>query len=311
MVSPDDPDAALRAAAFARLAALRARHGDVVPWTVVAEPFAAAGATIRLANRAKGIFSPAAMRTLLSVKTVRPRAGRTARYADQSADARVFSAEDAPFHYDWEDGPETSHGNRMLREAMERGIPVIWFWAVAPALYRPVAPVYVAGWDVRGRRAELAPALQLDSRPLDRPPALEERRYALRLAKRRLHQDLFRIRVVEAYGARCAFSGLPVASLVDAAHIVPDADETLGQPLVSNGLCLSRLHHAAFDAHLIGVDPARRIRVSARLMAEQDGPTLEAMKLLDGRALAPPGRPDARPDQERLERRWSDFLAEQ
>ena len=29
---------------------------------------------------------------------------------------------------------------------------------------------------------------------------------------------------------------------------VADADEALGQPIVSNGLPLSKLHHAAFDA---------------------------------------------------------------
>ena len=45
------------------------------------------------------------------------------------------------------------------------------------------------------------------------------------------------------------------AALLDAAHIVMDADEQLGHPIVSNGLPLTKLHHAAFDAHLIGVDP--------------------------------------------------------
>ena len=32
-----------------------------------------------------------------------------------------------------------------------------------------------------------------------------------------------------------------------------DADEQLGQPVISNGLPLAQIHHAAFDAHLIGV----------------------------------------------------------
>jgi predicted restriction endonuclease len=43
--------------------------------------------------------------------------------------------------------------------------------------------------------------------------------------------------------------------LLDAAHIVMDADEQLGQPIVSNGLPLTKIHHAAFDVHLIGIDP--------------------------------------------------------
>ena len=34
-----------------------------------------------------------------------------------------------------------------------------------------------------------------------------------------------------------------------------DADEQTGQPVISNGLPLAQIHHAAFDAHLIGVYP--------------------------------------------------------
>ena len=85
-------------------------------------------------------------------------------------------------------------------------------------------------------------------------PAAPERRYALREVKARLHQASFRDAVLTAYGGRCAISHLPEPRLLDAAHIVMDADEQLGQPIVSNGLPLSKIHHAAFDAHLIG-DP--------------------------------------------------------
>jgi hypothetical protein len=38
---------------------------------------------------------------------------------------------------------------------------------------------------------------------------------------------------------------------------------------------LTKLHHAAFDAHLIGIDPDFRIHVSDRLLEIQDGPFLE------------------------------------
>jgi putative restriction endonuclease len=38
-----------------------------------------------------------------------------------------------------------------------------------------------------------------------------------------------------------------------------DANEQLGQPIVTNGLPLSRIHHAAFDAGLIAIDPDFRI----------------------------------------------------
>jgi len=53
-----------------------------------------------------------------------------------------------------------------------------------------------------------------------------------------------------------------------------DADEQLGQPIVSNGLPLTKIHHAAFDANLIGIDPDFRIHVSDRLLEIHDRPFL-------------------------------------
>jgi putative restriction endonuclease len=77
------------------------------------------------------------------------------------------------------------------------------------------------------------------------PPDPPERRYALREVKARLHQTSFRDAVLAAYGGRSAISYLPESRLLDAAHIVMDADEQLGQPIVSNGLPLTKIHHAA------------------------------------------------------------------
>jgi putative restriction endonuclease len=68
---------------------------------------------------------------------------------------------------------------------------------------------------------------------------------------------------------------IPKPRLLDAAHIVVDADEQLGQPIVSNGLPLTKLHDAAFDANLIGINPDFRIHVSDRLLEIHDGPFLE------------------------------------
>ena len=70
-----------------------------------------------------------------------------------------------------------------------------------------------------------------------------------------MQQASFRDAVLTAYRGRCAISHLPEPLLLDAAHIVVDADEQLGQPIVSNGLPLTKIHHAAFDAHLIGDRP--------------------------------------------------------
>jgi putative restriction endonuclease len=122
------------------------------------------------------------------------------------------------------------------------------------------------------------------------PPA-PERWYALRLVSQRLHQATFREAVLTAYGGRCAIFRLPERRLLDAAHIIADGDESLGQPLVANGLPLSKIHHAAFDANLIGIDPDYRIHVADELIAMNDGPMLEqGIKAMHGKALLMPDR---------------------
>jgi hypothetical protein len=52
--------------------------------------------------------------------------------------------------------------------------------------------------------------------------------------------------VLAAYRHQCSLCRLKHEELLDAAHIIPDADPE-GEPVVSNGLALCRLHHSAFD----------------------------------------------------------------
>jgi putative restriction endonuclease len=96
--------------------------------------------------------------------------------------------------------------------------------------------------------------------------------------------------------------------LLDAAHIVMDADEQLRQPIVSNGLPLTKLHHAAFDAHLIGIDTDYRIHVSDRLLEIHDGPFLElGFKGIARTLIDRPRRLENRPDRDRLALRFEQF----
>jgi putative restriction endonuclease len=77
-----------------------------------------------------------------------------------------------------------------------------------------------------------------------------------------------------AHLGRYATSHLSEPRLVDVARIFIDADERLEQPVISHGLPLTKLHHAAF-VHLIGVGPDYRIHVSDRLLEIHDGPFVE------------------------------------
>ena len=78
---------------------------------------------------------------------------------------------------------------------------------------------------------------------------------------------------------------------------------------LATGLPLTKLHHAAFDAHLIGVDPDRRIHVSDRLLDIRDGPFLElGLKGIVGQAIQLPRRTEDRPDRDRLALRFKQFM---
>lgn len=101
--------------------------------------------------------------------------------------------------------------------------------------------------------------------------------------------------------------GVPESLLLDTAHIVADKDERLGQSVVTNGIPLSKIHYAAFDAHLVGIDPDFRMHVSDRLLGQTDGPMLEAQKELIGRNIRLPGRTRDHPDKNRLAMRFERF----
>ena len=91
--------------------------------------------------------------------------------------------------------------------------------------------------------------------------------------------------------------------------MAPAPDQHLrGEPVVPNGLALCKLHHGAYDAHLIRIRPDFTVDVSQRLMAEHDGPTLEhGLKAFAGRALHLPRKPEQHPDQDRLGYRYELF----
>jgi putative restriction endonuclease len=167
----------------------------------------------------------------------------------------------------------------------------------------------IVGWHPERLRVQLTFGALVGASAQATLPASPERRYALREIKARLpHQASFRDAVLSAYGGRCAISHLPEPRLLDAAHIVMDADEQLGQPIVSNGLPLRKIHHAAFDAHLIGVDPDYRIHVSDRLLEIHDGPFLElGFKGIAGTLIEMPRRLEDRPDLDRLALRFEQF----
>lgn len=298
-----DPDADIRVAAFQHLKIALQTYGAPLPWSILKEGFSARGRRFLFASAAEGIFRPLGMKGLLSVKTVIPKPRGRIWYHDQAAVALTGEGDTLSYAFTGTD-PENTR-NRWLKEAMEQQLPIVYFFGVAPGLYEPLFPAFVTDWRPDALRCGLSfsPGTADYVAPQEPP----ERRYALRIVQQRLHQAVFRERVLAAYSHRCALSGLPEPRLIDAAHIISD-DEVLGQPDVRNGICMSKIHHAAFDAGLIGIDADLNVHVSERLLSMNDGPLLEqALKPLAGRTLRVPADPFAEPDRDRLSLRFQLF----
>jgi putative restriction endonuclease len=302
-----DPDTLIRLVAFEHVRRMSEVHDHLT--AIELKPgFVFGGERIPLINPQRGIFKPQQMRFLLSIKTVFPKPGGKVWYDDQREEhLQIFEGDETIDYAFMGQDPDVAD-NRWLREAHENRIPIIYFLGIAPSRYQAVLPAFISGWDAKALKARVAFGMP-DQEAVLPPENALERRYALRAVKQRLQQASFREAVITAYNGRCALSGLPEPLLLDAAHIVADKDEQLGQPVVPNGIPLSKIHHAAFDAHLIGIDPDYELHVSERLLVRKDGPMLEALKRLNGGTIHLPGRIKDRPDRDRLALRFERFKA--
>jgi putative restriction endonuclease len=201
--------------------------------------------------------------------------------------------------------------NVGLRLAMQRQVPLIYFHGIVPGLYVAEWPVYIVGDDpghltftvsVEERRFA-----SLGTTPAESDEMEIRRRYVTRLFRQRLHQREFRERVVRAYQHHCAVCRLHRDELLEAAHILPDADP-LGVPAIPNGLALCTLHHAAFDANLIGIRPDYVVEVRPDVLDEKDGPMLiHGLQGFHGTSLLVPTRHALQPDRRLLEGRYALF----
>jgi putative restriction endonuclease len=221
------------------------------------------------------------------------------------ADAHVG---ESLFGYDYRAG-STDGDNRKLRRAYELQLPIILLRTIRAGIFVPVFPVYVVADDFANRRFVLAldESLRFVGDPLHLEPI--ERAYAERAVKQRLHQPEFRGRVMLAYGQQCTVCALKHGRLLDAAHIIGD-DKPHGIPVVENGLSMCKIHHAAYDANLLGISPDYSVRINGNLMEETDGPMLRhGLQEMNDRRLALPKRSSDHPSRDRLAERFDEFLA--
>jgi putative restriction endonuclease len=265
--------------------------------------FAFEGQPIRLMATQQGIWKPRQLNAALSFRTVYTSDPSKMPYDDGQG-------EDGLVRYKWR-GLDPQHpDNRSLRQAMTEGLPLIWFRGVASGLYFPICPVWLT--DEEPDQQQFVVSLEEATLRLHKDLAIQDpelfRSYAERTVKVRLHQPLFRQRVLLAYANKCALCHLRHTRLLDAAHVISDAAG--GEPVVTNGISMCKIHHAAYDADIFGIDPKYRVGVRPDVMDEIDGPTLRyTLQAINGSQIDLPKQRTAKPDPEALDVRWKQFLA--
>lgn len=294
-------DSLVRAATFRWLGEQRDIHGDVLPRSVLAEGFEFDGTRVPLVGP-QGIFKPRILSGAPLSITTAPKGP----YADSMASGLL--------RYAYR-GTDPDHpDNRGLRTAMDRRLPLVYLYGLAPGQYAAAWPVFVVG----DRRHELFFDVAVDDEQLWNPAGQDSaiaedradirRAYITSLVRRRLHQQAFRARVLEAYRIQCALCRLRHQELLDAAHITGDTLPE-GEPVVSNGLALCKLHHAAYDRHFLTVRPDYRIEVRQTILLETDGPMLlHGLQGLHMQQIVLPRSEALQPDRSRLEARYEAFL---
>lgn len=279
---------------MAAVAERAAANGGVISRVELSALLLANGETRRVIDTSKGIWNPRDLAATLSIVS-----SPTGPYDDRDVDGGLF-------HYDYRAG-STEGDNTKLRRAFQLGLPVILLRKIDNGIYVPVFPTYVVADDIENRQFVLAldESLRFLANPLS--PTAAEKRYAERVVRARLHQPEFRARVIRAYHTTCAICSLKHADLLDAAHIIGDGEDG-GDPIVTNGLSLCKIHHAAYDRNLLGISPDYTIHLDKNLLDEVDGPMLRhGLQEMHGKSLILPIKRSELPDRERLSARFERF----
>jgi putative restriction endonuclease len=230
------------------------------------EEFEIDGRPFKLKDRQRGIRKPKELAAALSISTSYVPPGQPRRYDDAVGP-------DGLIRYKYRDDQRGAADNEALRAAMRDGVPIFWFFGIAPGVYKPIYPIFVVGEEAEQEQFVIAPDTV---RGVVAPGTTDEnlRRYALRQTWQRLHQPVFRATVLHAYASRCAVCSLRHPELLDAAHIAPDRTEG-GIASVRNGLALCTIHHRAYDVSVLGIRPDLVVEIRHDLLDEIDGPMLE------------------------------------
>lgn len=262
----------------------------------------------------RGIWNPSELSSTLSVVSDADRGGRI-----WGADGETYSdrinMDTGLLEYSFQNGDPSKGHNVKLRNSIRTGMPVIVLRKYGPNFYVPIFPSYVVGEDLDRKIVFIAMDDSIKAAYDIGASGALEKKYVERLVHQRVHQPMFRARVMKAYtlpsaggGNRptCSVCRLQHVELLDAAHIITDASD--GEARVTNGIALCKLHHTAYDKNLVGISPDYRLHVNHDLLEEVDGPMLaHGFQALHLSQLNLPLRRQDWPSPENLDRRFEEF----
>jgi len=291
------PDHAIRLAAFKWLEEQSALYNNAIPRGILTHGFQFRGQIVSLIGQ-RGIWKPRMMELPISITT------------SPDGPYRDVLTDDDYIEYRYQGTDPNAWDNALLRETWKTNTPLIYFFKLQKGSYFAMWPAFIQGDD----QSSLTFTVSVDDHQAigdniaDDASVIGRRSYVTRLVKQRLHQSKFRVDVLGAYKEQCTLCRLKHTELLDAAHIIPDSEPD-GEPVVQNGLSLCKIHHAAYDHNIIGINPDYEVRIREDVLEEIDGPMLKfGLQSLDRTVIQLPKRKGDWPDRERLERRWSGFL---
>lgn len=305
MITRSRSDNAIRLAAFKWLEDQVNIWGEVLPRQVLAKGFVFGRERVPLVGP-EGIFKPRVLTAVPLSITTAPKGPYPDSIDNQGLLLYRYRGTN-PQHPD----------NEGLRRAMMERIPLAYFAGIVPGKYLAAWPVFVVGDERESLTFTVAiddkaylrmvPGEPVTHQRFDEGESVGRRIYVTRMTRQRVHQQGFRERVIRAYRSQCACCRLRHVELLDAAHIIPDS-EPEGEPVVSNGIALCKLHHAAFDSFIFGITPDYIIRVRDDILREADGPMLlHGLQGLDKQRIELPRAKGALPDKDLLEKRFQRF----
>ncbi len=289
-------DQQIRLAAFNWLRQQIDIYGDVLSRELLLQGFIFENERIPLVSP-QGIFKPKQMDYPLSITT-----SPISRYDDSSSD-------DGFLTYKYRGTDIYHRDNEGLRECMKRNLPLIYLLGTVPSKYLVIWPVFI----ISDNPSSLSFKIALnDIETIERKNGLAyepegKKMYSTSTIRLRLYQRCFREKVLYAYRSQCSLCKLRHQELLDAAHIIPYG-ELNSRLTVDNGISLCKLHHAAFDSFIIGVNPDYKIEVRKDILNEIDGPMLQhGLKELHGNKIILPKHKIDFPNKELLDIRYQRF----